>query len=190
MNTLQLISYRDNTLTLNDRLFSRSKVIDGASYGNTPLLDNSFSYDEVLNAFENYVNLGPIKQHWNEFVELFIDNVVYIVNENTVYYGKEAIKRHLKNRSKKVPKMSFSRIDWFEIEQNRVTFYIWNEMTSKSGKHYRLPQVSIIYYAGNGKWKFQEDFYDQFTFMRRIFSYCLDDLINGGEAFLTFMSNI
>ena len=189
MSILQLINYRDENLTLNDRLSLRSKIVYGLPYGNAPLLDQIFPYDEVKAAFETFLNLGAINQKWDEFSDLFEDNAVYIADENTVWYGKEAIKVNLKNQLKKVPKMKFDRVDWYDIYQNRVTFYIWNEITSKSGKIYRIPNISIIYYAGNGKWKFEEDFYDKLTFMKRILLYGFDDLINGGEALWTLIKN-
>jgi len=60
-----------------------------------------------------------------------------------------------------VPMMEFP-IGWVVIEGSRVVFYPWQVLPDPAGggEIYRFGCVTILEYAGNGLWSYQEDLYN------------------------------
>jgi hypothetical protein len=60
-----------------------------------------------------------------------------------------------------VPMMYFP-VEWYMIDGNRVVTYIWQQMSDPKGGDavYRFGNVTILEYAGDGLWSFQEDIYN------------------------------
>jgi hypothetical protein len=60
-----------------------------------------------------------------------------------------------------VPMMYFP-VEWYMIDGNRVVTYIWQQMPDPKGGDavYRFGNVTILEYAGDGLWSFQEDIYN------------------------------
>jgi hypothetical protein len=56
----------------------------------------------------------------------------------------------------------FFPVDWYMIEGNRVVAYIWQQMPDPAGgdEVYRFGNVTVLEYAGQGEWSFQEDIYN------------------------------
>jgi hypothetical protein len=57
--------------------------------------------------------------------------------------------------------MSFPH-DWYVIDGNRVIMYCWNIFVPLEGMtgEYKFPVVTILEYAGNGQWSYEEDVYN------------------------------
>ena len=53
-------------------------------------------------------------------------------------------------------------VGWHAIDGNRVVFYPWQVMPDPAGGDavYRFGCVTILEYAGDGLWSYQEDLYN------------------------------
>ena len=53
-------------------------------------------------------------------------------------------------------------MEWWVIQDDRVALYIWNNLPDPKGlgKRYGFPNSTILKYAGDGKWSYEEDFYN------------------------------
>ena len=60
-----------------------------------------------------------------------------------------------------VPMMEFP-VEWRVFEGNRVVYYPWQVMPDPTGgkEVYRFSCVTILEYAGDGLWSYQEDLYN------------------------------
>ncbi len=75
--------------------------------------------------------------------------------------GREAIRAKIKEVMAPVPMMTFP-VDWYVIDGNRVVFYPWQVFPDPAGGDavYRFGCVTILEYAGDGRWSRQEDIYN------------------------------
>ncbi len=103
------------------------------------------------------------QQRWDEYCELFTDDGVYVKHEMGTFVGPAAIKEWI------VPTMApllnakwEYPMDWVTIDGNRVIFK-WRTVLSnidhRSGG-YEFAGITILEYAGSGKFSLQEDIYN------------------------------
>ena len=116
---------------------------------------------EVRAAFDEFMRLGAHERDWPAWAGLFTDDANYVEHYLGTFTGKAEIEGWIVSCMADYPAMTFS-IDWWVIEGDRVVFYIWNNLPDPAGGDtpYRFPNVSIIHYAGDGKWDHEEDEYN------------------------------
>ena len=54
-------------------------------------------------------------------------------------------------------------VEWYVIDGERVVFYAQNRFkhpTDPNGEPFQFPVISVLKYAGNGQWSFEEDVYN------------------------------
>ena len=75
--------------------------------------------------------------------------------------GREEIRKGILEVMKPVPMMVFP-VEWSMIEGNRVVAYIWQQFPDPKGGDavYRFGNITVLEYAGDGQWSFQEDLYN------------------------------
>jgi predicted SnoaL-like aldol condensation-catalyzing enzyme len=117
--------------------------------------------EEVEAAFAEYVRLGAEGLDWPAWAELFTDDAIYIEHNLGTFEGRESIKNWIVGTMAEFTGMTFA-IDWAIIDGDRVAFYIWNLLPDPTGgdARYGFPNATVIEYAGDGKWKFEEDYYN------------------------------
>ena len=82
-------------------------------------------------------------------------------HELGTFNGREAIRAGIKKVMATAPEMVFP-VEWHMIEGNRVVFYPWQVFPDPTGGDavYRFGCITIIEYAGDGLWSYQEDIYN------------------------------
>ncbi len=117
--------------------------------------------EEVEEAFAEFIRLGVENRDWPAWAALFTDDAEYIEHNLGHYSGQPAIHDWIVDAMAPFPNMTFS-VDWHVIEGDRVAFYIWNHLPDPAGgdTYYSFPNISLIDYAGDGKWFREEDFYN------------------------------
>lgn len=116
---------------------------------------------EVEGAFAEFVRRGVGERDWPAWAALFSDDALYVEHNLGTFEGRPAIARWIDEAMAPFPAMTFT-IDWHVIEGDRVAFYIWNHLPDPAGgdTRYSFPNVSLIDYAGDGRWSREEDFYN------------------------------
>ncbi len=77
------------------------------------------------------------------------------------FRGREAIRAEIVKTMAAAPPMEFP-VEWHVVEGSRVVFYPWQVFPDPAGgsEVYRFGCVTILEYAGDGLWSYQEDLYN------------------------------
>lgn len=117
--------------------------------------------EEVEDAFAEYQRRVRAAD-WSAWTDLFIEDAVYLEHEYGTFYGRDAIREWIVDTMGKAAGMTFP-VEWHLIEGERVVWYTWNQFPQLPGhaaSDFQFATVSILRYAGNGKWASQEDLYN------------------------------
>jgi len=121
---------------------------------------SAFSREEIEREFQRRIAMQE-RDDWKGFGETFTQNALYVEHHEGTFEGREAILAWL------LPVMDRCRgwtypIDWVAIDGNRVIYHWKNRLPGKrpNGSFYEFPGLSVVEYAGNGRWSFQEDVYN------------------------------
>ena len=129
---------------------------------------NSSGHDraEISAAIERYLALrraaiaGEIK--WNELAEVFTDDAVFVDSMWGRHQGVENLVTFLDNSMKGLQDWDFPHF-WEAIDGNRV-FLRWSNRIP--GAEEDNMGLSILEYAGNGKFSYEEDLYSESHLMK------------------------
>ncbi len=125
---------------------------------------HAFPRAEVEAAFHEFVATGDRcadTGDWSPWADIHTPDGVWVEHHLGTQRGREEIRRVICEVMKPVPMMFFP-VEWFLIEGNRVASYIWQQMPDPAGgdEVYRFGNVTVLEYAGDGLWSFQEDLYN------------------------------
>lgn len=119
-----------------------------------------FDLEEVEEAFRAYWYAGMIREDWNAWADLFTEDVVYEERVLGTMHGRETVRNWI------VPLMEqygeiYGVYDWHTVQPNgRVVFRMTNRRDHPSGQgSFDFPGITILQYAGNGKWSKEEDYW-------------------------------
>jgi SnoaL-like domain len=120
-----------------------------------------FTRDEVDEAFAVYQR-HALAGNWSAWADLFVEEAVYLEHEYGTFYGREAIRTWILETMAQAGGMTFP-VEWHMIDGDRVVWYCWNQFPALPGHastDFQFATISILRYAGNGKWASQEDIYN------------------------------
>jgi hypothetical protein len=123
-------------------------------------MSDSFDRSEVEDAYHNFVAVGD-SGDWNAWADLHTQDGIWLEHAFGEIRGREAIRKTITRVMEPVPMMVFP-VEWFMIEGKRVVYYPWQVMPDPKGGDvvYRFGCITILEYAGNGEFSFQEDLYN------------------------------
>jgi hypothetical protein len=86
---------------------------------------------------------------------------VWVEHHLGTFRGREAIRQGIVAVMAQAPPMEFP-VAWHVIEGERVVYYPWQVLPDPRGRgdDYRFGCVTVLEYAGDGLWSFQEDLYN------------------------------
>ena len=121
---------------------------------------STFDRSEVEEAYQNFVAVGD-SGDWSAWADLHSEDGVWVEHHLGTLVGREAIREKILEVMKPVPMMIFP-VEWHVIEGNRVVYYPWQVMPDPKGgdDDYRCSCVTILEYAGDGLFSYQEDLYN------------------------------
>jgi hypothetical protein len=119
-----------------------------------------YSRDEVEAAYHRFVAAGDAGD-WSAWADLHSEDGVWVEHHLGTQRGREAIRAKILEVMRPVPMMLFP-VEWYVIDGNRVVYYPWQVLPDPSGGDavYRFGCVTILEYAGDGLWSYQEDLYN------------------------------
>jgi len=121
----------------------------------------AFPRDEVEAAFAEYRRRGIGALDWPGWAALFTEDARYVEHVLGTFEGGQAISDWIVSCMAGFPSMSFD-LDWALIDGNRIVFYIWNLLPDPAGtgRRFGFPNATVLEYAGDGRWSYEEDFYN------------------------------
>ena len=118
------------------------------------------SRDEVEEAFRHYWRTGSVGEDWAAWADLFTDDAVYIEHVLGRLTGRREIKPWITQIMAAYPEL-YTVYEWHVIDGDRVIFYMQNRRDNPEpgAPPIDFPGISILHYAGDGKWDLEEDFW-------------------------------
>ena len=138
-----------------------------------------FTREEIEAAFQHYeatARLASETNDWSIWADLFTVDATYWEHLYGRMNGREEIRAWITTTMAAYPgsEMPHFPSDWHVIdeEHGRVVVYIQNRMRDPGdGSVHQAANVSILQYAGDKKWSYQEDIYNVSDFVRMITSW-------------------
>jgi len=135
-----------------------------------------YSRAELEIAFENYRRLAReagSSGDWNAWADQFTEDATYVEHLFGTFGGREAIRRWITTTMAKPPNqdMKFFPVEWYVIDEDRgwVVAQIWNRMVDPGdGSLHQAYNFTLLKYAGNLQWCYEEDIYNPQPFRSMI----------------------
>ena len=121
----------------------------------------TFDRDELESAFRTYWRTGAVGEEWDAWANLFTEDCTYFEHYYGSMQGREAVRAWIKPVMERYGEI-YTAYEWhaIDVDRGRVIFYMQNRRDDPSGQGtHDFPGVSLLEYAGNGKWKREEDFW-------------------------------
>ncbi len=136
----------------------------------------AFSRAELEEAFAHYKAVSAEAArtgNWAPWADLFTDDVTYIEHHFGEMHGRQVILDWITETMRTPPNDSMSEfpIEWHVADDERgwVVFCAQNRMQDPGdGSVHQAPSWSLIKYAGNGLWSYEEDLYNPNEFVEMI----------------------
>jgi len=127
-----------------------------------------WSREELESAFEEYQRVAleaGTSGDWNPWADQFTEDATYIEHLFGTMGGREAIRHWITTTMAKKPncEMKYFPIEWYVIDEERgwIVAQVWNRMVDPGdGSLHQAYNFTLLKYAGNGKWSFEEDIYN------------------------------
>lgn len=120
-----------------------------------------YARDELERAFRTYWRVGAVGEDWNAWCDLFTEDVVYAEHMYGTMRGREAVRRWIVPIMEKYGEI-YTGYEWHAVDEagGRVILSVQNRRDHPSGTGtIDFPGVTILDYAGNGKWSKEDDWY-------------------------------
>jgi hypothetical protein len=133
----------------------------------------SFSRQEIEEAFQHFqeaADRSAKSLDWREWSECFTEDADYFEHHYGRMHGREAIYEWIQATMSEEPvnvNMRNFPIDWYVIDEEKgwVICSVWNEMNDPGdGSLHREYNWTILHYAGNGLFSYEEDMYNPMEF--------------------------
>ncbi|MFL6239972.1 MAG: nuclear transport factor 2 family protein [Actinomycetes bacterium] len=116
------------------------------------------TYREMV-ALRSRIEAGELP--WSALADYFTDDAVYIDSAWGRYDGKAAITKFMDDSMAGLSDWRFPE-EWAMADGDRVVSMWWNELPGQraDGSPYRVAGVSILRYAGDGKFDYEYDIFN------------------------------
>jgi hypothetical protein len=139
----------------------------------------AFPRDEIEAAFQHYEAMGRQAGEagdWSTWADLFTEDATYWEHLYGHMNGREEIKAWITSTMGTFPgnEMPSFPSEWHMIDEEagRVVVYIQNRMRDPGdGSVHQAPNISILEYAGDNRWSYQEDIYNVDDFSKMLTSW-------------------
>jgi len=127
-----------------------------------------FTREEMERAFAHYQEVAAESARtndWKGWSELFTDEVHYIEHHYGEFRGRQAVYDWIMATMHESPndEMTSFPIEWYVIDEDKgwVITAIWNRMNDPGdGSVHQAINWTLLKYAGDNKWSWEEDIYN------------------------------
>lgn len=127
-----------------------------------------WSRQELLDAFATYeatARTAAASGSWDQWAELFTEDAEYVEHLYGTMRGREAIRAWITETMSTYPgsDMDAFPIEWSIVDEDRgwVVCQVWNRMRDPGdGSVHQAYNFTLLKYAGDGRWSYEEDIYN------------------------------
>ncbi len=106
---------------------------------------------------------------WDPFCDMYTEHAVMVVSGGIRVGGREAMKRWYRDAFSVEPMkyLWYYPVEWYMIDEDRgwVSCQFWNRMADPGdGSLHQASNITILKYAGDGLWSYEEDVYNPADF--------------------------
>lgn len=135
-----------------------------------------FTRSELEAAFEAYQADGRRAcdtGDWRAWADHFTDDAVYVEHHYGRFDGREAIASWISDAMSVFPGSAMPEfpVEWYVIDEERgwIICKVWNRMADPGdGSIHQAYNITVLHYAGDGKWSFEEDVYNPASFAEMV----------------------
>lgn len=139
-----------------------------------------FSRSDLEEAFTAYQQRGrdaAAAHDWNPWADQFTEDATYVEHLYGSFEGREAIRSWITRTMTTFPgvRMPIFPVEWHIIDEARgwIVCQIANRMEDPGdGSIHEASNLTILHYAGDDKWSYEEDVYNPAHFMTMIQGWC------------------
>jgi hypothetical protein len=138
-----------------------------------------FTRDEIERAYAHYRRTAAeagASGNWDAWADLFTEDAEYYEHLYGKFQGREAIRAWIKQTMAEFPNVEMTEFpaEWWVIDEERgwVVCAVWNRMQDLGdGEKHQAINWSLLKYAGNDQWSYEEDIYNVDEFGQMIQGY-------------------
>src|SRR3954469_10770239 len=106
---------------------------------------------------------------WDAWADLFTEDATYFEHLYGHFGGREAIRTWITKTMSTYPGnlMPHFPIEWYVVDEDKgwIVCQVWNRMADPGdGSLHQASNITILKYAGNGLWSYEEDVYNPAAF--------------------------
>ena len=129
--------------------------------------------EEAFDAYQKTALAAGMSCNWREWADMFTEDATYVEHHYGEFGGREAIYNWIQKTMEEPinREMKFFPIDWYTIDEDRgwIIAKVWNRMSDPGdGSIHQEHNITILRYAGNMKWSYEEDVYNPAHFGKMI----------------------
>jgi hypothetical protein len=126
--------------------------------------------EEAFAAFQRAAATAGATGEWGAWADQFTEDATYVEHHYGRFEGREAIRAWITETMASFPgnRMPEFPVDWYVVDEERgwIVCQLENRMADPGdGSVHQASNITILHYAGDGRWSYEEDVYNPAHFV-------------------------